>query len=134
MDDDLNAAKAIGLVFDRIRDLNRALDAGDRDDGGGHPRRARRASASPSACFSEPAALLDDLRTPRPRQRAGLSEDEIEAAIAGAERRPQAADFNEADAIRARLSDQGIVLEDGAGGTTWKAGLSAPRVRPSRAS
>jgi hypothetical protein len=32
MDDDLNAAKAMGLVFDRIRDLNRALDAGDRTE------------------------------------------------------------------------------------------------------
>src|SRR5262249_10237838 len=29
MDDDLNAAKAVGLLFDRARDLNRHLDAGE---------------------------------------------------------------------------------------------------------
>src|SRR5439155_1432696 len=30
MDDDLNAARGLGLVFDRVRELNRLLDAGDR--------------------------------------------------------------------------------------------------------
>jgi len=30
MDEDLNAAMALGFVFDRMRELNRALDAGDR--------------------------------------------------------------------------------------------------------
>src|SRR5262249_44657962 len=30
MDDDLNAAKALGFVFDRVRELNRAVDTGDR--------------------------------------------------------------------------------------------------------
>src|SRR5213079_1806965 len=29
MDDDLNAAKALGPLHDRVRELNRALDAGD---------------------------------------------------------------------------------------------------------
>jgi cysteinyl-tRNA synthetase len=121
MDDDLNAAKAMGLVFDRIRDLNRVLDAGDRAEAGVIRAELARAGVALGLMISEPAALLDDLRM-RGRARAGLSEGEIEAAIVARNDARKRRDFAEADAIRARLREQGIVLEDGPGGTTWKAG------------
>ena len=55
------------------------------------------------------------------RRRAGLSPAEVEAAISARQDARKRRDFKEADAIRARLLAQGIVLEDGPGGTTWRA-------------
>jgi len=120
MDDDLNAAKAIGLAFDRVRDLNRALDAGNRLDAVAIRAELGHVGAAVGVMTAEPATLLADLRT-RGRQRAGLTEAEIEAAIDERNAARKRRDFKEADAIRARLGEQGIVLEDGPGGTTWKA-------------
>jgi cysteinyl-tRNA synthetase len=120
MDDDLNAAKAVGLVFDRVRDLNRALDAGNRSDAAAMRAELARVGASVGVMTSEPETLLADLRA-RGRERAGLTEAEIEAAITDRNAARKRRDFKEADAIRARLGEQGILLEDGPGGTTWKA-------------
>jgi cysteinyl-tRNA synthetase len=69
---------------------------------------------------AEPAALLHELRA-RGVARAGIDEGAIEAAITARNDARARRDFGEADAIRARLREQGIVLEDGPGGTTWKA-------------
>jgi cysteinyl-tRNA synthetase len=52
----------------------------------------------------------------------GPSDDEIEAMIAARTAARQSKDFAEADRIRDELSGQGILLEDGAEGTTWKRG------------
>jgi len=120
MDDDLNAAKAMGQVFDRIRDLNRSLDAGDRTAAAAIRAELSRAGVALGLLTSEPTALLQDMRS-RGRHRTGLGEDEIQAAIAARIDARKRRDFAEADAIRGRLRDQGIVLEDRADGSTiWK--------------
>jgi len=51
---------------------------------------------------------------------AGLVEEQVEALIAERAAARARKDWKEADRVRKVLSDQGIVLEDGAGGTTWR--------------
>ena len=53
---------------------------------------------------------------------ATLSADEIEAQIEARKQARAAKNFAESDRIRDALLAQGIVLEDGAGGTTWRRG------------
>ncbi len=52
----------------------------------------------------------------------GLSAALIEAMIVQRREARARKDFAEADRIRGALADQGVILEDGAGGTVWKRG------------
>jgi len=49
-----------------------------------------------------------------------LSEAQIEAKIDARAEAKKNRDFTTADRIRDELKAEGIVLEDGAGGTTWR--------------
>jgi len=120
MDDDLNAAKALGHVFDRVRDLNRALDAGNRDEAAAARSDLARVGAVLGLMTEPPAAYLAARRA-RARSRAGLTEAEIEAAIAERNAARKRKDFARADAIRAGLKARGISLEDTPSGTLWRA-------------
>ena len=120
MDDDLNAAKAIGLVFDRATDLNRALDAGDRPTATAIRSELARVGHAVGLLEDRPADYLAARRR-FGQERAGLSAAEIDAAIQARNDARKRKNFKEADAIRTRLKDHGIVIEDKPGGTVWKA-------------
>jgi cysteinyl-tRNA synthetase len=121
MDEDLNAAMGIGLVFDRLRELNAALDAGDRATVGAARSDLLRAGAALGLFTEQPAAFLEAARR-RGQQRTGLTDAEIEAAVAEREAARKRKDFRAADAVRERLRERGILLEDTPSGTLWRAG------------
>ena len=52
----------------------------------------------------------------------GLSDEEIDAKIAARTEARKNKDFATSDAIRDELAAAGVILEDGAGGTTWRRG------------
>ena len=57
-----------------------------------------------------------------PAGSSGPTDSEIEAAIAARQAARKARDFEESDRIRDDLKAKGVILEDGAKGTTWKRG------------
>ncbi|HTB35890.1 MAG TPA: cysteine--tRNA ligase [Reyranella sp.] len=57
-----------------------------------------------------------------PAGSSGPTDAEIETAIAARQAARKAKDFKESDRIRDELKTKGVILEDGAKGTTWKRG------------
>ena len=117
MDDDFNTPEAIAVLFELAREVNcqRCCD---------EPQ-----AAQLGAVLKQLAGLLGLLaREPDAflqgqggeAQSGGLSNDDIEALIAQRLEARANKDWAESDRIRDELAAQGIVLEDGAGGTTWR--------------
>ncbi|MBM3956628.1 MAG: class I tRNA ligase family protein, partial [Gemmatimonadetes bacterium] len=106
MDDDLNTPAALAGLFDLARDINRSRDAG-------------LSVADAQATLRRLAGVLG-LTLAEPLPKAGaLSEDEIDALILERAALRARKRFDEADAIRARLAAQGVLLRDSPEGTTW---------------
>jgi len=111
MDDDFNTAQAVAVLFEMAAELNRgptqALAAQMRALGGllGLLQREPDEFLKGGLAAAQ-AGALDDAMIAR----------QIEARTAAKARR----DYAEADRIRQDLLQQGVVLEDGPGGTTWR--------------
>ena len=109
---DLNTAAALGVVFDLVRALNTAIDAGELTaaDAGGIRDAFDR--------FDRVLGILSLRR--REDERPPVPVDEIERKIEARRAARLARNFAEADRIRAELDTQGIVLEDTGTATRWK--------------
>lgn len=107
MEDDLNTADAIGVLFELIRDLNTNVN----------DKTVSRAVAEYAiSAFDE---LTDVLGLVYNRDKKGSLDDEIEALIEQRNAARKAKNWAEADRIRDELKAQGIVLEDTAQGVKW---------------
>ena len=108
LDDDLNTSRALGAMFEWVRDVNRALDEG-------------RASAADRRGLEEVLGAFDavyDVLRPDPEELE--LEAGIEALIAEREEARREKDWGRADVLRGRLAELGITVEDTPGGPRWK--------------
>ncbi|MFH0821917.1 MAG: cysteine--tRNA ligase [Pseudomonadota bacterium] len=128
MDDDFNSPKAVAVLFDAARAINRLTE-------GGRPKKKAlpkpeilTASRAQIVDFSrevlgilteEPANYLTDIRVKKAAA-LGISAEDIEALISERGEARKNRDFQRSDQIRADLDQKGIVLEDGPDGTSWK--------------
>ncbi|HEX6143815.1 MAG TPA: cysteine--tRNA ligase [Geminicoccaceae bacterium] len=111
LEDDLNTPRAFAELFELAHAANASTDPAARAALG----RALRAGgqllgllqADPAAWFREPA-------------RGTVDDAEIDRLIERRNAARQARDFAEADRIRDRLQDMGVVIEDRPGGTRWR--------------
>jgi cysteinyl-tRNA synthetase len=112
LEQDLNTAGALGIVFDLVRAINTAIDGGEV----GLPDVAVIRSA-----FDDIDRVLGVLSLRRSEDAsAAIPADEVERLIGERKAARSRRDFAAADRIRQDLADRGIVLEDSATGTRWK--------------
>ena len=107
MDDDFNTPVAIAVLFDLVRDLNKASGEEQAALAG-----QLRYLAGVLGCLqSDPQSFL--------QSGAGDEVEWIEEMIQKRLEAKKAKDFTTADAVRDELVAKGIVLKDGPEGTTW---------------
>jgi cysteinyl-tRNA synthetase len=118
MDDDLNTAAALAVLFELARPLRALANRVERGDQAAAEEARGGELQARGALLAELAAVLG-LRAERPGQAAaGPGDAEIEALITRRLQAKAARDFATADAIRAQLQAQGIELIDRPGGVT----------------
>ena len=111
LEDDLNTPKAMAEFFNLARDLNKTTDAAERE----------RLAAMMYATGDLLGLLGSDPEVWFAGHVEGeLSGDEIEALLLQRQDARASGDFKKADALRDKLAENGVKIEDGPQGTTWR--------------
>jgi cysteinyl-tRNA synthetase len=119
MDDDFNTPKALALIFEGVRTLNRLLDDGKEDDVAGRALAVRRMCDTLGLLQDTPDALFTKKKEFRLQQQ-GLTRKDVERVIAARNLARKQKNWQEADRLRDELHKKGILLEDTPEGTVWK--------------
>ncbi len=130
LDDDLNTAEALAAMFEMVRDVNAAADAGQvkKDD--------IPALLAALKQFDEIFDVIEDNDQEKMRQARewalhegkeavaieapSISDEEVQKLIDERNQARARRDFKRSDAIRGQLADAGIILEDTKDGVRWK--------------
>jgi cysteinyl-tRNA synthetase len=115
MDDDFNTAEALAALFDMVREINRLRES-DQQKAAGLAAELRRLGGVLGILQDDPEQYLRSGVC----SEEGLSDSEIDVLIEQRLTARAEKNWAEADRIRDQLQDAGIVLEDGANGTTWR--------------
>ncbi len=108
--DDLNVPLAISHLHELATTINKTTDESEQARLGG----ILRSSGALIGVLQQDAAAWFQKGV------SGVTSQEIEAQILARQEARSRKDFAESDRIRDALLQQGIVLEDGSGGTTWR--------------
>jgi cysteinyl-tRNA synthetase len=111
MDDDFNTAQAVSVLFEMAAELNRAPSQS-------LAAQMRALGGTLGLLQRDPVEFLRS--SPGGTDSSVPAEVEIDQQIAARAAAKKRRDFAEADRIREDLLQQGVVLEDGPGGTTWR--------------
>jgi cysteinyl-tRNA synthetase len=120
LSDDLNTARALGAIFEFVREANIAMDKGEFAAGD------VAAARTLLQAFDQIFAVLvnndaEKLAALGYGQETGADDAEIQALVAERQKARQSRDFTNADRIRKELDSRGIILEDSRDGTVrWK--------------
>ncbi len=110
MDDDLNTAEALAAIFEYVRAMNSAIDE----------NQFQEENRWDAARVLEIFDCVFDVLKPAEPGATLISDAEIEAAIEERLQAKKMRDFARADQIRARLQEQGVLLEDTKDRVRWK--------------
>ena len=114
MDDDFNTAEVLPILFDLAKEVNRYKEK-DNAKALHFAAILRDVSGKIGLLNQEPEAFLRGGATEQ-----GMSADDIDALIEQRNQARNAKDWAESDRIRDVLKEDGIVLEDAGGVTSWR--------------
>ena len=109
MDDDLNTPRALAVLFDMARDINRCQDSGGQANEA--QETLRHLGGILGVTFAEPVAAT---------QKSLAAKPFIELLLETRTQLRQAKEYSLADQIRQGLESQGVIVEDTAQGTNWE--------------
>ena len=114
MDDDFNTAEAMAVLFDGVREVNR-LRTEDPVQAACLAGMLRKLGGVLGLLQSDPESFLKETD-----EASGLASVEIEQWILQRNAARTHKNWKESDRIRDWLKDQGVILEDGATGSSWR--------------
>jgi cysteinyl-tRNA synthetase len=119
MDDDFNTPRAMAVIFEEVRNLNRLADEGN--TGGLSVRLVtlQKMAEVLGLLDKEPQAFARRKKD-RWLKEHGLTAEGIEELVRKRDRARSEKRWDEADRIRGELKQQGILVEDSPQGTIWK--------------